>query len=327
MRNKIHTTSIIVGTSMKVISFISHFSFLILVTFLISHLSSLISPAVAQEQTLRVSPAIINVTLSPGKTHTHKVTIENRSSMPMPLRATLSDFMTGGEEGGYIFEETKDNPLLSWIQLNETEFILNPQEKKTIEMTITTPKSIPVGGYYGVLFFEPVVHGEQVNVTKVNAKVGVLMLANIGVPDANAQKGEILDFSTDFLQEDGTVPFLLRVKNISLNFFSAKPNLIITPLLPISSAQKQYELEEKTIFPSNIRRWTENSRVQNLQPNIYRATIAVSTGNGHVLTNEKYFMVMPLMHIAVTAVVLLLIIFLISKRKRLRKAAEAFLHS
>lgn len=301
---------------------------IIIVVYLYSPFSILHSQYVhAQEQTLRVSPAIINVTLSPGKTHTHKVTIENRSSMPMPLRATLSDFMTGGEEGGYIFEETKNNPLLSWITLKETDFILNPQEKKTIDMTITTPRSIPVGGYYGVLFFEPVVQGEQINVTKVNAKVGVLMLANIGVPDANAQKAEILNFSTDFLQEDGTVPFMLRVKNISLNFFSAKPTLTITPLLPFSGGQKQYELEEKTIFPGNIRRWTEDTTVQDLQPNIYKAAIEVSTGNGQTTQSEMYFVLLPLLNIALLALVLIIIVFLVIKRKRLRKVVDALLHS
>lgn len=322
MRNTIHNQSNIKRTMTRVMSFFSCLSFLLLVTFLISHFSTLISPAVAQEQTLRVSPAIINVTLSPGKTHTHKVTIENRSTMPMPLRATLSDFMTGGEEGGYIFEETKDNPLLSWIQLNESEFILNPQEKKTIDMTITTPKSIPVGGYYGVLFFEPVVQGEQINVTKVNAKVGVLMLANIGVPDANAQKGEILDFSTDFFQEDGTVPFMLRVKNTSLNFFSAKPNLTIAPLLSFTGAQKHYELEEKTIFPSNIRRWTEETTVQDLQPNIYKATIAVSTGNGQTINQEQFFIVFPIAQALLAAAIIMIVLFLSIKRGRLRKAAK-----
>jgi hypothetical protein len=298
----------------------------IIVGYLYSPFSILYSQkAAAQQQTLRVSPVIINVTLSPGKTHTHQVTIENLGNAPMPLRASLSDFMTSGEEGGYIFEETKNNPLLSWVRLDQDEFILNPKEKKTLKMTIATPKSIPVGGYYGVLFFEPVAQTDQSTVTKVNAKVGILMLANIGVPDA--KQAEILAFDPEAFSTDGTVPFILRVKNISLNFFSAKPQLTILPLLQLQQEAKHYNLEEKTIFPGNSRRWTENTTITDLQPNIYKAQLTVSSGNGQVVTAEKYIVVLPPLYVGIIAVLSLLVIFLIAKRKRLGTAAKAIFHS
>lgn len=279
----------------------------------------------AQEQKLKVSPVIINVTLSPDKTSSQAVTIENLSSQAMPLRATLSDFITGGEEGGYIFEETKTNPLLSWITLDETEFILNPKEKKTIQMTITTPKAIPVGGYYGVLFFEPVAQGDQSKVTKINSKVGVLMLANVGVQDPNAKRAEILDFSTDVFNTDGNPAFLLRVKNIALNFYSAKPNLTVTPLIGWNAQKTQLELEEKIIFPGNVRRWTEEAKVRELSPNIYKAQIAVSTGNGQIVNAEQYFIVFPIAQALITFIVAMAIVFLFVKRKRLGKAMKALI--
>lgn len=283
--------------------------------------------AYAQQQTLKVSPVIINVTLSPGKTYTQPVAIENLSDSPLPLRAALSDFMTGGEEGGYVFADSKSNPLLSWIKLNETEFILNPKEKKELQMTVTTPKSIPVGGYYGVLFFEPVTQDHQSTATHVNTKVGVLMLANIGVPDPNAKKAEILTFETDFFQPEDTMPFLLRVKNISLNFFSAKPSLHVAPLLPLGTAIEEYALEEKIIFPGNIRRWEESSTIQHLPPNMYKATVNVSTGNGQIVTAEKHFVVFPFVKGLLTITMLCLGIFLFSKRKRLGKAIKALIRS
>lgn len=279
----------------------------------------------AQEQKLKVSPVIINVTLSPGKVHEHEVTIENLSAAPLPLRATLSDFLSGGEEGGYIFEETRTNPLLSWIKLNETEFILSPKEKKTLQMTITTPNAIPVGGYYGVLFFEPVQQGDQVSVTKINSKIGVLMLANIGVADPNTKRAEILAFETDFINTDGTVPFLLRVKNIALNFFSAKPKLTITPMIDWKGQTKEIELEEKIIFPGNVRRWTEERTIQDLTPNVYKAQIVVSTGNGQTVQDEHYFIVFPITHAVIAGALILLILFLIIKRKRLGRALHALI--
>lgn len=282
-------------------------------------------PAYAQQQTLKVSPVIMHVQLSPGKTSTQTVAIENLSDAPMPLRTALSDFMTGGEEGGYVFAETKSNPLLSWVKLNETEFILNPKEKKELQITITTPKSIPVGGYYGVLFFEPVAQSDQSSATKVNAKVGVLMLANIGIPDPNTKRAEILMFETDFFQPEDNVPFLLRVKNISLNFFSAKPSLRIAPLLLGGTRMEEYAWEEKTIFPGKIRRWEESTTIQHLPPNIYKATVSVSTGNGEIVTAEKYFVVFPFVKGVITIAALGVGIFFLSKRKRFGEAIKAFI--
>lgn len=305
--------------------FVFHLSTFISILFFIFHLSSFISPVQAQQQTLRVSPVILNITLSPGKTYTQPVAIENLSDSPLPLRAAVSDFMTGGEEGGYVFAETKSNPLLSWIRLDETEFILEPKQKKEVQMTITTPKSIPVGGYYGILFFEPVSQSNQSSITQINAKVGVLMLANIGVPDPNAKKAEILTFAIDPLQPDGPAPFLLRVKSIALNFFSAKPTLEIRPMIPIGTTIKSYPLEEKTIFPGSIRRWEESNTITQLPPNIYKATIQVSSGQGQHVWAEKYFIVFPYLQALSILLLTSIGLILFFKRKRFGKAIEALI--
>ena len=287
--------------------------------------------AKAAQQSLRVSPVIINVALSPDKTYDHEITIENLTNAPMPLKASFNDFITSGEEGGYVFENTRTNPLLSWTKLNETEFILNPKEQKKLQLTIKTPKSISLGGYYGVLFFEPVVQNAVPNATRVSSKIGILMLANVGVPDPNSEKAEILTFSTDLLSQDGNVPLLLRVKNISLNFFTAKPILTLKPLIynvipdligdPVNG-EKELSFEDKIIFPGQVRRWTEESAIQGLSPNIYTAHMAVSTGDGQYVVMEKYFVVFPIMKALLIIGVLILVMFLIVRRKQLRQAVK-----
>ncbi|HSA84422.1 MAG TPA: hypothetical protein VLF20_06090, partial [Patescibacteria group bacterium] len=229
-----------------------------------------LSKANASSQSLSVSPIIINVPLSPDKTYTKEITLHNITDNPLPLRASLNDFQTTGEEGDYLFTETKNNPLLSWISLPETEFILDPQETKTIEMTITTPKEIPLGGYYGMLFFELVPQNVTTTATRVVPKVGVLLLANIGTPDA--KQAEIATFSIPTFLQDNNLPLLLRVKNTSLHFFTAKPILKLTPLLPIPAPQSPAErnevvyLEEKIVFQGKIRRWEETINLSRYQP-------------------------------------------------------------
>ncbi len=312
----------------KVKSFTFKRIFEFLVVILIFDFCILHSPAAyAAGQSLRVSPVIINVGLSPNKSYTHEVTIENLTELPMPLKASFNDFITTGEEGGYVFQDTQTNPLLTWSKLSETDFILKPKEKKQLQLTIHTPTSIPLGGYYGVLFFEPVLQNAQPVTTTINSKVGILMLANIGVPDTHAQKAEIETFTTDHFSSDGNLPLVLRVKNISLNFFTAKPILTFTPLLTFQgeSAVKKITLDDKIIFPGLIRRWEEDPVVEHLAPNLYAVSMHVSTGDGHYISASTHLLVFPLFQALQLIALLGVIVFLIAKRKRLRKALVALI--
>jgi len=302
----------------------SNIKFQILISLLLLSLFSPL-PVHAAGQSLRVSPVIINVGLSPDKTYTHDVTIENLTDVPMPLKASFNDFITTGEEGGYVFQDTKTNPLLSWSKLSETEFILGPKEKKKLQLTIHTPQEIPLGGYYGVLFFEPVVQHSNTAVTTINSKVGILLLANVGVPDPKAKKAEIETFSTGMVSADGSLPFTLRVKNIALNFFTAKPIMSITPLINLTGedTEKRIVLEDKLIFPGLIRRWEQDRVVEHLSPNIYTVTMAVSAGDGQFVTAKTHVLVFPFVKAILLALVIVVIVFLIAKRKRLKKALVA----
>lgn len=282
--------------------------------------------AKAAEQSLRVSPVIINISLSPDKTYTHDVTVENLTDTPMPLRASFNDFITTGEEGGYVFENTKTNPLLAWTKLNETEFILNPKEKKKLQLTIHTPKSIPLGGYYGILFFEPVLPNAMPNATQINAKVGILMLANVGVPDPKAPKAEILTFETGRVHSDGNLPLTLRVKNISLNFFTAKPVLTISPIINLTGIQERHiVLDDKIIFPGLVRRWTEDPAVSDLSPNIYKVNLTIATGENQSVSKSTYVMLFPFLPAIGALILLFIVVFLINKRSRLKKALAALI--
>lgn len=317
--------------------------FVLMVVFSILHSPfSILTPtrAYAEKQTLRVSPVIITVPLSPGKTITNDVAIENLTNTPLPLRATLNDFVTGGEEGGYVFQNTRTNPLLSWIKLDENEFILNPHEKKKLKMTIKTPTKIQVGGYYGILFFEPVLQTPYKPTTQVSTRVGVLLLGNLGVPDNGSKRADILTFTPPKLSQDGTVPFLLRVQNTSLNFFTAKPIITLTRVIPdltqdildprlLSSDMlvKPIYLEEKLIFPDKVRRWTEDQTIHDLSPNIYKLRLTVATGNGRDITTDKYIVVFPVIQAGEILIVFLILFFLIRKRKRFGKAAKALFRS
>lgn len=250
--------------------------------------SSAVSAATPIQQ-LRVSPVIIHIPLTPLSETSYEVTVENLTAVPLPLKATFSDFDVATEDGGYVFTDTRTSPLLSWTSLDKTDVILPAKTKETLRIHLKTPQKIPLGGYYGILFFEPVLPQSKGN-TLVSARVGVLLLANIGAVDSAAHKGEILSFSSGFLHETPTIPLRVRVKNTSLNFFTAKPMLTISPLLGESHQQA---LEEKIIFPGKVRRWEYPLRLEGVTYGIYHINIAVSTGGGDILREGQWIIILP----------------------------------
>lgn len=295
---------------------------LILLPFTIYHLPSPVSAQEKQTQILRVSPVIINVNLSPSKSYTHEITLENLLDAPLPVRAVFSDFEAATEDGGYVFQDTRTNPLLSWTQLSEQEIILPAKAKRTIRLTINTPQRIAFGGYYGILFFEPV-FPKTPTAAEVATRVGVLLLADIGSPDPNAEKADILDFSLDKLIEPGqAAPFLLRVKNTSLNFFTAKPILTLTPLV---GEAKKTVLEEKVVFPGKVRRWEEEIMLPTETIGIYSVTMAVSTGEGRQVMENTIVVIFPYRVVLLLLGVSAIAAFGLLRRKQLRKALHVLL--
>jgi len=297
--------------------------FTIICSILFLFFNSPVHASGTRPQIIRVSPIIINVPLSPGKLYNYEINVENLTDKALPLQTSFNDFQTTGEEGGYVFEDTRTNPLLSWIKLSDNVLILNPNEKKKIKLTINTPKSIPLGGYYGILFFQPVLPSDM-NTTHVVSRIGVLMLADIGVPDPKAKKADILTYTIGLFHQNNQLPVLLRVKNVSLHYFTAKPILTISPLITFSPQnQNPMYLEDKILFQGKVRRWEQAITLPNAQPNLYIAHMAVSTGNGQYVIEDKYFILFPFTQAFIILLVIVLVIFLTRKRKRLKKTFEA----
>lgn len=279
--------------------------------------------ALAQEtdsgQLLRISPVIVQIPLSPSDTLTYEVTVENLRSIPLPLRVSKSDFTSESEDGGYVFTETAQNPLLTWMSFSEEEFILDAGEKRTITMTVRTPGTVNAGGYYGVVFFEPVLPFAQQQTT-VATRIGMLVLGTLGFSE-ESKNAEILTLDLPLITMPDSLPLTLRVKNTGLNFFTAKPILTLTPIL---GDEKQHFIEEKIIFPNTVRRWEETLSFAQTPAGFYKADLMVSTGNGNGVTQSQWMIILPNMYVLTILVAIVLILLGLILRKRLKKAYRAF---
>lgn len=273
------------------------------------------SAASKAEPIINISPLIFNISLSPGKTYNYKLEAKNLTSTPLPLKISLENFQSTDEEGGYDFANNTPNPLLSWVKIEKTDMIIPVKGKETVNFSISIPNKIPLGGYYGILFLEPLVTQKAANNTVINSRVGSLLLANIGNQGKN--QPEILTFTTDRIIEGNNLNFLLRVKNNGLNHFSAKPFIYVRPL--IGPSQK-IEIEEKFVFPNKVRRWQEGVKLDHKWLGIYQIKVGVSSGNGDQIFATKYFIDFPVSKAILILLSASILGFIIIYRKRVIKA-------
>jgi len=271
---------------------------------------------IAAKQMLRVSPVILKITLSPGKKEFYKIKVDNLLDSPLPIRATVSGFDASDEEYGIkISDSSNISPLVNWIKIESPEAIIPAKQAWEFETEISIPDKVPIGGYYAVIFFSPVLLDKQ-----VGAKVGVVALANIGVGPQIKNQTEIVGFSFDKkLYQDSPVSTTIRIKNSSLNYFSIKPFLTIEPLFGQS---KVFELEEKTILPGKVRRWQKSYDLGGLYHGIYKAQLAISLEKGDYIYSETYFFGFPLAKAVVVMLLAGFVIYSLLFRKRLFKALK-----
>ena len=269
---------------------------------------TMFSPHVRAQQSrevLSISPFIFNLRLSPGEKYERTMTVKNLLDVPLPIKLTVEDFLVQDEDGGYDFSKNNTSSVRPWITLEETNYILEPKERQEIKMTMQIPQKIPFGGYQGIIFVQPVLPGQQQYSTLLNAKVGALVLANIGSQAYQIHPARILTFDMPLVTfSKDEIPIMFRVQNNSLYHFSAKPRLSFDPLL---GSVKTYSVLEQFLFPGKIRRWNETLDLKDLKPGIYATKLLISVGNGVQISSTKYIAYIPRLY----AIALMLFLFVV----------------
>jgi len=264
---------------------------------------------------IQVSPFILNISLSPGKKYEYEIEIKNLLKIPLPLHALIENLDEGGIQS-----------ISSWSSLDQSDMIIPAGQTRILNLTIQLPNKIALGGYYGSLYLEPVA-SVNTNGQLVQAKIGIPILANIGVLDPKAKRAEIEDFSFDrwFYGNNDPITPQLNVKNISLYHFSAKPVVFIKPFFAV---EERHELDERIILPGKAREWKNLVSLKNNSGGLYFARLLLSTGSGQQVDERSFFILSPnaqIMYILMIVLVLFALIFGFKLRKSLRKALNAFL--
>jgi len=102
---------------------------------------------------LTTSPLPISLVAKPGEIVKTELRVRNSGLKTESLKVSLMKFTAYGEEGK---PELKDREVgddyFDWVHFSDTQFLAQPNEWKSITMTVTVPKSAAFGYYYAVTF-------------------------------------------------------------------------------------------------------------------------------------------------------------------------------
>ena len=264
---------------------------------------------------ISVYPVIFNISLRPGKTTRHEITVKNLLDTPLPLRSNLESFDLSDEDFGQKPPET----LSSWAKVSTPDMIMQPHEEKKIVVTITLPREIPLGGYYSNLNLEPkLLLTDDEASTHIHPQIKILFLGSVGIPRISPKIGEIGSFELPFFNQKSTIPIDFNVKNVSLYHFSGKPMVKVVPLL---GRMQEIELEEKIVLPGRSRLWEEQLSIEQARHLLYKVNVQVSVGAGHKIVETRYLLVLPYaVQIVVSLLSVLSILLILNRKKKIARA-------
>jgi hypothetical protein len=109
---------------------------------------------IAQERpfSLIASPLPINLSTKPGQTVTTNLRIKNNSTDTERLKVSLFKFSSNDAGEIKLDEGSAADDFLSWVSFSPKTFSADPNEWKTVKMTIKVPSTAGLGYYYAVGF-------------------------------------------------------------------------------------------------------------------------------------------------------------------------------
>lgn len=212
---------------------------------------------------LVTSPLPINLVTSPGSTVSAQLKVKNGGSQNEDLEVGIMKFEAFGDEGlPRLIDREKGDDYFDWVTFSENNFMVAPNEWKTITMNINVPTSAAFGYYYAVTFSrkdDSLVVGARS--TKIVGASAVLVLLEARVPQA-IREVEVTNFEVNQkVYEFLPSTFSLNLKNSGNVHVAPRGNIFIDSGNKKDLAILEVNNLKGSILPSSSRvfevEWTD----------------------------------------------------------------------
>lgn len=275
---------------------------------------------------MRVQPVRTDLVIQQGTSKTISVYLKNITSAASSYSVLKNDFIASDDESGapalLLNGESNDKHGLKKYMSSISTIRLNAGEQKEIKVTITIPKGVPGGGYYGAVRFAPQGAENNANLS-LSGSVGSLIL--VRVPGDVVEKLSLVSFDARNNNEPKTI--FTSNKNITATVrFRNEGNLQEQPFGKIvlkkgSKTLGTYEInadqQAGNVLPDSIRRF--NVDLKNVG-SFGKYTLEGNFGYGsagQLLSAKTSFYVIPVWAIVLGLAIIALVLFLIFGLPRL----------
>jgi len=267
-----------------------------------------------------LSPLTFELVANPGDTISNVLRVTNTDPGPVNIVIDIEDFAAIGEEGQVTLQPGEDNStysLAKWVTANPSTFVIPANDSRAVEFTVNVPFDAEPGGHYSSVLATVSAGPAQGGGVSIAQKVGSLLLLNVS--GDVTEKLRIKEFSVEPFSEYGPVDIVSRFENDGT--IHLKPRGFILVKNIFGQEIEQLDLPQKNVLPRSIRR-VEVPWGDKFMFGRYEATLTAIYGStNQPLSSVTSFWIIPWKIVtAVLIGVILLLIFFIRGRKRIRLA-------
>jgi len=146
-------------------------------------------PAGAQ-MSFVVTPIRVEHQAEIGTSETNVLEVRNEGTKPNRVKVYAEDWnMDRKGDVNYARAGTGPQSCANWIQINPTDFRVEPGQNRQIRYTLTVPPGTKEGGYRAVIVFEGMPVAESGTAPRrmaVHGRIGVVLYETVGKPDIKA---------------------------------------------------------------------------------------------------------------------------------------------
>lgn len=221
--------------------------------------------AQSQPTSLSTSPVSRVLQVSPGRTVTTTLDVEDNSATPLPIKVQLETFRPYGNKGqAQIVNTAPNSAYISWVHFSQTSFTAQPGVWTAIKMTVSPPSTAALDYYYAVLIkpqapVSPLNHNGAV----IKGYNAILILLNVESPNAHP-KLSVVNFSASHtIYEYLPATFDISVDNPGNVFMAPTGDIYVSrsnnfaktiATIPINYAQGNVIPGSNRVFQQN---WTD----------------------------------------------------------------------
>lgn len=271
-------------------------------------------------QGIEVSPALVELNASKGKTYDITLHIRNVTASDLVYNSSVDDFNSAGETGSpHIITDSTLPPTASiktWIT-TIPQFQIPARQLKVVNVQVVVPNNAESGGHYGVLRFSGAAPELESTGVGLSASAGVLML--IRVDGTVSEKASLASFYTaqngkqSSFFEDSPITFITRIKNDGNIHIKPVGSIEIRDMFGGLVKTLSVNKDKSNVLPDGIRRF-ETEYNKTWMFGRYTANLTLGYGTtGQAITNTISFWVIPYKIILVGLLFVITVIFIIRR--------------